>query len=232
MTCVLLCCIGIDHNHQHIWGGWAFQLTIETFPNRYNLFAKKSSMGQESTPNSLFLSSIFFTAQWVLQNIRHRAQNQIVSFSFQLPPLPPWNLGLRYVEWLDERGWLWQTPTAAVHSCLCLAKTSASMPFGLVFDTAPTIQCNTLNPWINTEYWGTYFANLGGSKSLLKHNCQHSKASMSCWLLLADISLSLMSFGIISNEDKAFVFLKNLFNWNGWVFSVHAPPSHLRNYCN
>lgn len=168
----------------------------------------------------------------MLQNFRHRAQNQIVSFSFQLPPLPPWNLGLRYVEWLDEWGWLWQTPTAAVHSCSCLAKTSASMPFGLVFDTAPTIQCDTLNPGINTEHWGNYFANLGGSKSLLKHNCQHSKASMSCWLLLADISLILMPFGIISNKDKAFVLLKSFFNWNGWVFSVHAPPSHLRNYCN
>jgi hypothetical protein len=31
---------------------------------------------------------------------------------------------------------------------------------------------------------------------------------MFCWLLLADISLSRMPFGIISNEDKAFVFLK------------------------
>jgi hypothetical protein len=38
---------------------------------------------------------------------------------------------------------------------------------------------------------------------------------MFCWLLLADISLSLMPFGLISNEDKAFVFLKNFFNWNG-----------------
>jgi hypothetical protein len=165
VTSVLLCCIAIDHHHQHIWGGSAFQLTIETFPNCCNLFAKKSSVGQESTPKSLFLSSIFFTTQWVLQNFRHRAQNQIVSFSFQLPPLPPWNLGLRYVEWLDEWGWLRQTPTAAVHSCSCLAKTSASMPFGLVFDTAPIIQCDTLNPEINTEHWGTYFANLGGRKA-------------------------------------------------------------------
>jgi hypothetical protein len=34
---------------------------------------------------------------------------------------------------------------------------------------------------------------------------------MFCWLLLADISLSRMPFGIISNEDNpkiAFVFLK------------------------